>query len=223
LKNIVFVFLALALLVAAARIWPELFCSRRYVDIRTGRSRLDRVVFVPMYSRVAETPFSQVWKATFGDYPEPVWRLESRIAPLTRARSPGYGYLGAFFWQESVLAAFGTAKFDKWATKYALAQYMYLLERNAPEAGLYAMTLIKLANSHLTSVVTTNDLEEIATVDPTRQRQHASCQRKGVAIGQKGVERGSPISATANRCWPAAALGKGEARFRYPVEASGCL
>ena len=137
-------------------------CTRRYVDIRTGRFKVEKiVVFLPVSSRVEETPFSQLWRTNFGAYPKPDWRIQSRTGLWFGGPSPNYAYNSVYIWETAVLAALDNATFDELATTVVLKRFMDLLNTNPFAAGLYASGLLELANAHFGSNVTTNELAEI--------------------------------------------------------------
>ena len=111
--------------------WSQFNCTQNYVDVNTGRMRSVRFIcFLKVYAAEQETEYSKLWKSFFGNYPEADWQRESTLQGFWPHMSPHYAYLGVILWEDSLLTAFETTKFDRDTQQRIVESFSTLLRTN---------------------------------------------------------------------------------------------
>jgi hypothetical protein len=138
------------LLVALVALSARTITRTTFLDARTGRKRqVVRIAFLVMSDRVYETQYSKLWNSYFGPYPSPEWLPESQFRGFRGGRSPSYGFLDAFRWEDRIISAFNYAQFQPDLARSIVSSFVVHLERKDPHAArLYSLGLLSFAMDH---------------------------------------------------------------------------
>jgi hypothetical protein len=138
------------LTVLALGMLPFAVTRAAFIDLHSGRKRdVVRVGSLPVYSRISETPYSQMWLSYFGPYPAPNWTPESEYRGLGGRRSPCYGFLGAFRWEDCVVSGLNYAAFDPDLKRLIVANFAaHLKKTDSYKALRYSLGLLAYAMEH---------------------------------------------------------------------------
>jgi len=126
--------------------WSKFNCTQNYVDVNSGRLRSVRFIcFLKVYDMVQETEYSKLWKSFSGNYPKADWQPESTLQGFWPRLSPHYAYLGVILWEDSLLTAFETTKFDRDTQKQIIESFSTLLRTNPIAAERFSHKCLAFA------------------------------------------------------------------------------
>ncbi len=189
-RILAFLLAMLVLIMLSALLAFPTKCSRQntFIDVRTGRMRTERYIFFMKVSdKFSDTDMSVIWKKIYGDYPEGDWRLVNTLNVFGIGVSPHYRYHGSLVWQKALVAAFGAARFDLDAERYAINTYFRFLA-DGDERGIaqrYAMHLLDYSTRNYGENI---KLQEVIKISENEQVGGVTNLLEGVGV-QGNVDR----------------------------------
>src|SRR2546425_4810370 len=104
--------------------WTSPVTVKTYVDKHTGRKRVSFQCGVVLSDKVYETRFATLWQANLGQFPAPEWSTVSAYKWPFGNRTPDFGLLGVFDWQDTIVTAIETCPFDKNTRSVVLSNFV---------------------------------------------------------------------------------------------------